>query len=167
MNLSQTLIYSFVTCVFFVSTAHASVQSIKENKAEIEYSQINDHFSHTSTNPGYQVTNAPNVNWQPAINLDKATGAPRINLSNSTGDISGTSGISGSIASYVGGQNNGVNSAVKEYVQREIAKVKPTVTVSVPSTQGRWVCSANGSLSGSSCKKGSTYNGANYGCKCY
>ncbi|EKO3611942.1 hypothetical protein M3914_003141, partial [Vibrio metschnikovii] len=88
-------------------TSATSFDEIKQNaKKNRENATLG-----TASTPPNQVASAPAISWVPNLNLDNATGTPRIELSKATGEIRNTSGVSNDI---------------EEFVKNEIANAKPT-----------------------------------------
>lgn len=93
------------TCVIFSAIAVAGMADIKNSYTPSN--SINDNFSASPIQPGYQLDTAPTTNWKPQVNLDNATGKPTIDLGNSYGSISGTTGVNGDISDSIGSGGGG------------------------------------------------------------
>lgn len=99
--MKNRLLPIFIVSSLIVSTiAIAGIADIKNSY--VPEDSISDNFSATSIQPGYQLDSAPATSWKPRVNLDNATGKPTIDLGNSFGNISGTTGINDSIKDHIG-----------------------------------------------------------------
>lgn len=106
MHFLKYVLVAAVSVIPLITSA-TSFDEIKQNaKKNRESATLG-----TASTPPNQVAIAPAISWVPNLNLDNATGTPRIELSNATGEIANTSGVSNDI---------------KEFVKNEIANAKLT-----------------------------------------
>ncbi|MGR5296827.1 hypothetical protein ACPV5U_24435 [Vibrio mediterranei] len=108
--------FLIISTLFISSFAAATVSDIQKTNSGQRYSRTSDLNIPSVSSPGYQTTtlgdiwrpklDLANTSGQPAsINLDNATGQPAIDLSRSTGDISGTKGINSAIRDSINESN--------------------------------------------------------------
>lgn len=110
MHFLKYVLVAAVSVIPLITSA-TSVDEIKQNaKKNRESATLG-----TASTPPNQVAIAPAISWVPQLNLNNAKGAPPIELSNATGQIANTSGVSNDI---------------QEFVKNEIANAKPTTPAS-------------------------------------
>lgn len=106
MHFLKYVLVAAVSVIPLITSA-TSFDEIKQNaKKNRENATLG-----TADTPPNQVASAPAISWVPKLNLDNAKGTPYIELSNATGQIRNTSGVSNDI---------------QEFVKNEIANAKPT-----------------------------------------